>query len=54
MDYDILEDLKPKYEGGKMTVTEALLYEILTTLREMKSQEHDYWETWKKKKEQEQ
>ncbi len=31
----------------------GLLEDILQTLREMKKQEYDYWETWKKKKEKE-
>ena len=27
----------------------SLLEDILYTLRDMKKQEYDYWETWKKK-----
>ncbi len=40
-------------EIQRFSVTEALLYDILATLEEMKEQERDYWETWKQKKEKE-
>lgn len=29
----------------------TILYRISLTLEQMKKQEHDYWETWKKNKE---
>jgi hypothetical protein len=36
-----------------MTPTEKILIAILNTLEEMKAQEREYWETWKKSKERE-
>jgi len=36
-----------------VTKTQAILYLILQTLREIKEQEKQYWETWKLSKDKE-
>lgn len=46
---DISRDVYEYVTDNKLTPTEALLYLIFSILKEMKTQEREYWEIWRKK-----